>query len=101
MLIVGGSFDLSHEKQTTKVEIISPGTGRKIDHCLIQPLPVGRSGHNINWPLGTGQLPIVCGGGQQTWREQDTTTLKSCIMLQSDGSWITSRNLKNQRLRIL
>ena len=98
MLIVGGRLEQKDldgiPKQSTKVEIISPGTGRKIDHCLIKSLPDGRSGHTINWPLGTEQLATVCGGGPWT-----PNTLSSCIEVKTDGSWVTSHSLENKRLR--
>ena len=82
MLIVGGYADRA---ASTKVEIISPGTGKQIDHCLIQSLPEGRESHTIS--MGT-----VCGG--------DTSATRSnCIEMQQDGTW-KKFSLNNQRFRV-
>ena len=82
MLIVGGWADGG---ASTKVEIISPGTGKQIDHCLIKSLPERRDSHTIS--KGT-----VCGG-------DSSGTQSNCIEMQQDGTW-KKFSLNNRRFRV-
>ena len=82
MMIVGGWDEASKQ-----VEVISPTTG-KIEDCDIKPLPKARHYHTIN--KGT-----VCGGG-----EWGSSTRRSCIKMQSDGSWSQSHTLQERRLSL-
>jgi len=88
-LILSGGYPI--DIAGTAVEVFVPSTGQ---HCRLPSLPGGsRADHSIN-------ENIVCGGGPYNSDPNYTghdETRSSCVTLASDGTWLETTRLLEQR----